>query len=110
MNRYWWGSGNERGIHWKAWDRLCIPKKYGGLGFKDLRALNRAMLEKQAWRFLTRPQSLVARVYKAKYFPRTSFVDAALGSNPSFCWKSIMAAHELVCAGVRRRLVMGKPL
>ncbi|XP_031097211.1 uncharacterized protein LOC116001448 [Ipomoea triloba] len=40
MNRYWWGPGNDRGIHWKAWDRLCIPKKYGGLRFKDLRAFN----------------------------------------------------------------------
>ncbi|XP_019165744.1 PREDICTED: uncharacterized protein LOC109161710 [Ipomoea nil] len=28
MNRYWWGSGTDRGIHWNAWDKLCIPKKY----------------------------------------------------------------------------------
>ncbi|XP_019184966.1 PREDICTED: uncharacterized protein LOC109179943 [Ipomoea nil] len=48
MNRYWWGSGTDRRIHWKAWDKLCVPKKYGGLGFKDLRAFNLAMLEKQA--------------------------------------------------------------
>ncbi|XP_031110709.1 uncharacterized protein LOC116014887 [Ipomoea triloba] len=52
------------GIPWKAWYR--IPKKYGGLGFMDLRAFNLAMLGKQAWRFLTRPHSLVARIYKAR--------------------------------------------
>ncbi|XP_019178133.1 PREDICTED: uncharacterized protein LOC109173350 [Ipomoea nil] len=62
MNRYWWGSGTDRGIHWKAWDTLCIPKKYGGLGFKDLRAFNLAMLGKRVWRLLTKPDSLVARV------------------------------------------------
>ncbi|XP_019196029.1 PREDICTED: uncharacterized protein LOC109189860 [Ipomoea nil] len=56
----WWG------IHWMAWDKLSKPKKFGGLGFKDLRAFNLAMLGKQRWRFLTNPQSLVARVYKAK--------------------------------------------
>lgn len=73
------GSGNERGIHWKAWDRPCIPKKDGGLGFKDLRAFNLAILGKQAWRFLTRPHSLVARIYKGRYFPKSSFIDANLG-------------------------------
>ncbi|XP_019156322.1 PREDICTED: uncharacterized protein LOC109153039 [Ipomoea nil] len=35
MNRYWWDSGTDRRIHWKAWDKLCVPKKYGGLGFKE---------------------------------------------------------------------------
>ncbi|XP_031111944.1 uncharacterized protein LOC116015918 [Ipomoea triloba] len=108
MNRYWWGIGNEKGIHWKAWDRLCVPKKFGGLGFKDLRAFNLAMLGKQAWRFLTRPQSLVARIYKARYFPKTSFIDATLGTCPSYYWRSVMAAHELVCSGVRRRVGDGK--
>ncbi|XP_019158575.1 PREDICTED: uncharacterized protein LOC109155346 [Ipomoea nil] len=58
MNRYWWGSGTDRGIRWKAWDRLCIPKKYGGLGFKDLKAFNLVMLGKQAWHFLTNTDSL----------------------------------------------------
>ncbi|XP_019189974.1 PREDICTED: uncharacterized protein LOC109184427 [Ipomoea nil] len=48
MNRYWWRSKDDQGIHWKAWDKLCIPKKYGGLGFKELRAFNLAMLGKQA--------------------------------------------------------------
>ncbi|XP_031121085.1 uncharacterized protein LOC116024331 [Ipomoea triloba] len=107
MNRYWWGSGGDRSIHWMAWDQLCVPKKYGGLGFKDLRAFNLAMLGKQAWRFLTNPQSLVARIYKARYYPKTTFVDATIGGCPSFCWRSIMAAHELICSGVRRRIGNG---
>ncbi|XP_031096825.1 uncharacterized protein LOC116001061 [Ipomoea triloba] len=100
-------AGTDRGIHWKACDRLCVPKKFGGLGFKDLRAFNLAMLGKQAWRFLTRPHTLVARIYKARYFPRSSFINATLGSCPSFCWRSVVAAHELVCSGVRRRVGNG---
>ncbi|XP_031106177.1 uncharacterized protein LOC116010810 [Ipomoea triloba] len=102
------GIGRDRGIHWKAWDQLCVPRKFGGLGFKDLRAFNLTMLGKQEWRFLTMPQSLVARVYKARYFPTTSFLDATIGNNPSYCWRSIMAAHTLICSGVRRRIGNGR--
>ncbi|XP_019159923.1 PREDICTED: uncharacterized protein LOC109156526 [Ipomoea nil] len=108
MNRYWWDSGTDRRIHWKAWDKLCVPKKYGGLGFKDLRAFNLAMLGKQAWRMLTKPESLVARVYKARYFPKGTFFDAQMGNNPSFCWRSIMAAKSIVCGGVRRIIGNGE--
>ncbi|XP_019196311.1 PREDICTED: uncharacterized protein LOC109190291 [Ipomoea nil] len=108
MNRYWWGSGTERGIHWKAWDRLCVPKKYGGMGFKDLRAFNLAMLGKQAWRLLTNPDSLVARVYKARYYPKDTFLEATIGNNPSFYWRSIMAAKDLICGGVRKRIGNGE--
>ncbi|XP_019182405.1 PREDICTED: uncharacterized protein LOC109177491 [Ipomoea nil] len=108
MNRYWWGSGNERGIHWKAWDKLCIPKKYGGLGFKELHTFNIAMLGKQAWRLLTKPDSLVSRVYRARYYPKGTFYDAKVGNNPSFCWRSIMAAQSMICSGTRRRIGNGK--
>ncbi|XP_019200193.1 PREDICTED: uncharacterized protein LOC109193819 [Ipomoea nil] len=101
------GTGNDKGIHWKAWDRLCVPKKYGGFGFKDLRAFNLAMLGKQAWRFLTAPESLAARVYKARYFPKSTFYEASLGNCPSYCWRSIMATHGLICGGVRRRIGNG---
>ncbi|XP_019197691.1 PREDICTED: uncharacterized protein LOC109191487 [Ipomoea nil] len=106
MNRYWWGSGTDMGIHWKACDKLCIPKKYGGMSFKDLRAFNLTMLGKRALRLLTEPDSLVARVYKARYYPKESFYEAGMGNNPSYCWRS-MAENELVCGGVRRRIGNG---
>ncbi|XP_019183088.1 PREDICTED: uncharacterized protein LOC109178047 [Ipomoea nil] len=78
------------------------------MGFKELRAFNLAMLGKQAWRFLTDPGSLVAKVYKARYYPTTSFTDATIGNCPSYCWRSIMAAHAMVVSGVRRRIGNGQ--
>ncbi|XP_031125428.1 uncharacterized protein LOC116027784 [Ipomoea triloba] len=106
MNKFWWGSGggNERGIHWLSWKRMCTPKCFGGLGFKELRAFNLALLGKQGWRFLTNPASLVAGVYKARYFSNSTFVDAVIGPNPNACWRGIYAAKDLICGGIRRRI------
>ncbi|KAH9647971.1 putative reverse transcriptase/RNA-dependent DNA polymerase [Citrus sinensis] len=41
------------------------------------------MLGKQGWRLLTNPNTLVARLLKARYYPNTSFAEAQLGSNPT---------------------------
>ncbi|XP_019181687.1 PREDICTED: uncharacterized protein LOC109176752 [Ipomoea nil] len=103
MNRYWWDkSSTEKGIHWLAWDKMCVPKKYGGLGFKRLHEFNLALHGKQGWCLLTNPASLMARVFKARYFPKTSFLEAILGGCPSYVWRSVMASQMLIRGGCRR--------
>ena len=66
------------------------------------------MVTKQAWRILTRPNSLVAKVYKAKYFPSSSILEAQISSNPSYIWRSIWSSLHLLREGVRRRVGSGE--
>ena len=80
MNRFWWGNSNSTaGINWKSWDRLCVGKGAGGMGFRKVHQYNLSLLAKQGWRLLTCPDSLFARIYRAKYFPYTSFLEAKNG-------------------------------
>lgn len=89
--RFWWGfAGAKRRIHWTRWDRLCHAKRKGGMGFRDLSCFNQALVAKQGWRILHSPESLMAKILKAKYFKGTGFMEAKLGSNPSFVWRSII--------------------
>ena len=73
----------------------------GGLGFRDLSIFNQAMLGKQVWRLLTRPNSLIARVLKVKYFLSCSIWEATANNTSSYTWKSIMWGRNLVTKGVR---------
>ncbi|KAA3466275.1 Ribonuclease H-like superfamily protein [Gossypium australe] len=70
------------------------------MGFRSLAKFNVALLAKQGWRFMNNPTSLAARVYKAKYFPNTTFIESSLGNNSSFTWKSIWAARGVLKEGL----------
>ncbi|XVF31960.1 hypothetical protein REPUB_Repub17cG0040400 [Reevesia pubescens] len=65
---------------------------------------------KQGWRSLIDPNSFVARVLKAKYFPAGSFLEAQIGFNPSFTWRSILSVKSLVEKGLKWRVRNGKTI
>ncbi|XVF87253.1 hypothetical protein PTKIN_Ptkin18bG0104000 [Pterospermum kingtungense] len=106
INFFWWGTkGNGgKGIAWLSWDRLCISKENGGMGFRSLHGFNLAMLGKQGWKFLSSPDTLASRLFKAKYFPNGNFPEAHLGNNPSFVWRGIWVSRALVSNGHRWRV------
>ncbi|XP_075640325.1 uncharacterized protein LOC142612079 [Castanea sativa] len=102
MGGFWWGQqGREKKVAWVSWKNLCKPKAEGGMGFRDLKDFNLALLTKQGWRLQQNPYSLAHRVLKAIYFPNSSFMEAQPGSKPSNIWRSIMAAKNIIKEGSR---------
>ena len=110
MARYWWvQTKNEKKIHLIKWDKLCAPKNKGRMNFHDLRCFNTAMLvAKQAWRLIHDTYSLFYWVYKAQYFPSCSFMEAELGSNPSYVSRSLLSAREVIQEGSKWRVGHGQ--
>lgn len=101
IRQFWWGQiGNEKKTAWLSWILMCVPKDRRGLGFRDLRSFNLALLAIQGWQLLTNPNSLFSRVYKAKYFPYCTFAEGTLGRDPSYAWRSLMAAQNIVHRGM----------
>ncbi|XP_074306449.1 uncharacterized protein LOC141641696 [Silene latifolia] len=108
VSKFWWGSeGGRRKMAWLAWDKLCMPKDKGGLGFRDFNKFNRALLGKQGWRLMTDENSFLTLVLKAKYFPTTEFMEAELGTNPSYTWRSIWEARDVINLAARKRIGNG---
>ena len=52
INVFWWGGrSNNWGIKWIAWEHVACPKELGGIGFRNFKAFNIAMVDKQGWSF-----------------------------------------------------------
>ncbi|GJU10751.1 ribonuclease H [Tanacetum coccineum] len=72
LNVYWWGDGvKENPIRWCKWERMCVSKFRGGLGFRHLGLFNRALLAKQ------------------------------IGYRPSYIWRSFLSVKDIVHKGCK---------
>jgi hypothetical protein len=89
---------------------MTKPKEEGGLGFRDIHAFNLAMLAKQSWQLWHNPDSLCARVLKAKYYATTSVLEAKPKHGMSYTWRSILHGLEIMKKGMIWRLGDGSNL
>ncbi|CAN0925399.1 hypothetical protein LINGRAHAP2_LOCUS34730 [Linum grandiflorum] len=85
INIYWSGTKGSGGggVTWMRWDRLCVRKEHGKMGFKDLYGFNIVMMG------------------KTRNFLHGGFLAANIDSNPSLTWRSIMEARLVVKQGYR---------
>ena len=95
---------------WLSWDKMRLPKSKGGMGFRDMRAFNQALLAKQAWRLLDNPESLCARLLQAKYCPNGNLLDTIFTGNSSAVWKEIEHGLKLVKKGIIWRVGDGSSI
>jgi hypothetical protein len=87
---------------------MCQRKSEGGMGFRNYKAFNQALLAKQAWRILTDPTSLCARVLKARYFKNSDIMHAGCPGGSSFSWRSILHGRDLLKDGLIWRIGNGE--
>ena len=99
--RFWWKPKNQEGnfLAWRSWDKLCFPKKQGGLGFKKAKEVNNALLAKLAWMIASKRDSLCMSILRAKYKISKNWLYADSSKRASPIWKAIKQAKNVVVKG-----------
>lgn len=87
-----------------------MSKSKGGLGFRSLYGFNIGLLGKYCWSFMQNPNTLVARLYKAKYFLNSHILRAQKGTGSSIIWSRIWTAKEKLYKGFRWVVGNGKDI
>ena len=86
--RFLWGEGPEhRKIAWVNWKTVCQPKDKGGLGIKDLKTFNSALMGKWRGDLFRKQEEPWAKVISSKYGGWRALEEGTRGNHDSTWWK-----------------------
>ncbi|XP_021835074.2 uncharacterized protein [Spinacia oleracea] len=93
--RYWRASSStKKPIYWRKKELLYSHKNDGGMGLKEVRTLNVALLARKSWRMHTHSDLLASKLFKGKY----GNDPISLGYSNSMPRRSSWAARSLIKA------------
>jgi len=80
-------------MSWIAWSSVCLTKEYEGLGVKQLREFNSALLGKWCWRMLMDREGLWYRVLAARYGEEAGTLEVG-GQSGSLWWTELVKLRD----------------
>jgi hypothetical protein len=101
IRRFWWNPKKVQGnfMAWCSWDSLCQPIEAGGLGFRESKNFNKALLAKLTWWIASRRDSLCVRALRSKYKVQANWLGGEPCKNASPLWRAIEKLRDVVKKG-----------
>uniref|UniRef100_A0A803Q184 Reverse transcriptase domain-containing protein n=1 Tax=Cannabis sativa TaxID=3483 RepID=A0A803Q184_CANSA len=90
----WGWNGNRSKIHLASWEKVCLPKSYDGLGFKDGIRWNHAILAKYVWAINSKRDLLWVKWVNSIYLKNKSFWEYELKQDSSWYWRKLCHVRD----------------
>ncbi|XP_062075075.1 uncharacterized protein LOC133779092 [Humulus lupulus] len=105
-----WGlNGNRSKIHMVSWEKVCLPKAFGGLGFKEGSKWNQAILAKYVWAISEKRDLLWVKWVNAIYLKGVPFWSYELRLDTSWYWRKLCRLrHKFSLAEILQAGYSGK--
>lgn len=95
---FFWGkkTRKSKGLYLKGWHPVCKTKLEGGLGFRNIKIMNEAMITRLGWTLVSYPEFLWAITFKLKYLPNGDILDKnfKIKVTASWLWKGIAKSFQ----------------
>ena len=86
------------------WDILTLPRRLGGIGIRDARLSNAALLGKLVWWLIHEQHRPWVQILRHRYVCNSDILELSPGSGSSYMWCSIMKALSMLQDGWCYRL------
>ncbi|XP_062106076.1 uncharacterized protein LOC133817538 [Humulus lupulus] len=92
----WRTKGHRSKLHLTSWEQVCLPKKYGGVGFCEGRKWNIAMMAKYIWAISSKKDCLWVKWIDAIYLKGNSFWSVPLIHDTSWYFRKLLKLRNAV--------------
>lgn len=111
IRHFWWTGVRDdettKSLCLRAWADICIDKKFGGLGVRNLQAINQGLILSEEWRLAKEPHSQLAQILTAKYYHDTSIWRAKPNKPKTAFWAAILKVKPLLISASIFQIVNG---
>ena len=111
IRNFWWTGireeTNSRSLCLRAGKDICTPKNEGGLGIRNLQAMNQSLILMAAWRIADQPNDFLHAVLKSKYFPDSSIWRPNSNAPKSAFWAFIIKVLPILKAHCFYQITQG---
>ncbi|GKV04889.1 hypothetical protein SLEP1_g16984 [Rubroshorea leprosula] len=95
-NFIWCGKWNYNAMSLVAWDDVCVPRKEGGLGVKQLLHWNKAALGKLVWNICQHQESLWVKWAQVVLFRGENFWKVKIPADCAWTWRQVLKLRPLL--------------
>ncbi|KAK4381539.1 hypothetical protein Sango_2958200 [Sesamum angolense] len=101
LRNFLWKGGTESGGYKVAWEQVCKPTSHGGLGIRNIQAMNNALMGKHLWQVLTKKQDSIWVSWILKYKLKNGTLWAAKDNDGSWTWKKLLKLRNQLYKGIQ---------
>lgn len=108
--RFWWNPKENCSnfYHHISWSTICSSKTLEGLGLRQAKDFNMALILKLAWQFLTNRNRLWVKFMNAKYLKDLPLQWASAKCTHSIIWRSILKSRDIFFLKAHKTLANGE--
>ncbi|XP_057250731.1 uncharacterized protein LOC130591430 [Beta vulgaris subsp. vulgaris] len=108
---FFWNKDNlNKTANLIGWDKICLPKQYGGLGIRKVDVNNVALQMKLLWKLIKLKDNLWVNLVKKKYIKFQDILTHKVSSVASWQWKKLMSIWPLFKKGLRWQVGNGRDI
>ena len=84
-----------------GWEKVCKPKRFGGLCIRKAKIANIALQFKLLWKIISSPENLWVSLVTKKYLKADNLFEYKMKANVYWQWRSLMWLRQSLRKGLR---------